>query len=103
MYKQLLGLLIQEFSNFELRSLAPVGGSTLWDGLLSYCPLLSFLRYSFNPLLVGAGSAAADSTELQYVHSPRYVACVVAEIINYEHLRPWGLYFEPLEYICTRK
>ena len=94
------GLVLEAIAQINLRSLSPVGGSVVWDGLLSHCPLLAFLRYAFNPLVVSTG-AVGDNIE--YVNSPKFVACVALEFFNYEYLLPAGIFMEPLNHICSRK
>ena len=93
------GLIVESIPQINLKSLAPIGGSRLWDGLLSHCPLLSFLRYAFNPLVVSTG-AVGDN--IQYVNSPKFIACVSLEHLNYHYLLPAGLFLEPLNHICSR-
>ena len=84
----------------SLRSLSPIGGSAVWDGVLSHCPLLVFLRYAFNPLVVSTG---AVDDKIEYVNSPKFVVCVILEYLNYQYLLPAGLFLEPLNHICSRK
>ena len=48
------GLLAQRLHWVKHRSLAPIGGKS-WDTFFSHCPFFDVLRYSFNPITVGAG------------------------------------------------
>merc|ERR1712029_579278 len=52
----LTGVIPDKCPDIKLTSLAPIGGSLMWDKVFSYCPILSFLRYSFNPIIVRGGS-----------------------------------------------
>ena len=81
------------------RSLAPPGGRA-WDSFFSHCPFFDVLRYSFNPIAVGAGSS--DAPELQYVGSPHFLACVFLEYLQYQNLLPLGLQWAFTEGFCSR-
>ena len=93
------GLIVERIPHITLKSLAPLGGSWLWDGALSHCPMLSFLRYAFNPMVVSTG-AVGDS--IQYVNSPWFFLCISLEHLNYHYLLPLGLFLQPLNQICSR-
>ena len=93
------GLLRKRLPWLHLRSLTPIGGKT-WDGLLSHCPFLSFLRMTFNPLILNAGSA--DNENLQYVWSIRFVLCVFAEYVIFEYLPSLGSVFKSQLEHCKR-
>ena len=93
------GWLAEKLPWLHLRSLSPIGGKA-WDSFFSHCSLLGLIRFSFNPLAIGAGSA--DSPDLQYVNSPRFVLCVIAEFAVYEYLRPMGITYDIIWDGCTR-
>jgi len=93
------GLLAERLPWIKHRSLTPVGGQ-VWDSFLSHCPVLDVLRYSFNPLAVGAGSG--DAPELQYVKSPHFILCVFAEYARYQYFRPLGLDIDFTGGLCNR-
>ena len=93
------GWLAERLPWVSLRSLTPLGGDA-WDTFFSHCSLLGLIRFSFNPLALGAGSA--DSPGLQYVNSPRFVLCVMAEFLVYEYLRPLGLTWDIIWEGCRR-
>jgi len=93
------GWLAERISWLKLSSLTPLGG-TAWDSFFSHCPVLGLLRFTFNPLALGAGSA--DSPELQYVNSPRFVFCVMAEFVAYDWLRPMGITWDVVWDGCRR-
>ena len=95
-----LGLVAERIPEISLKSLSPVGGSKLWDGVLSHCTLAAFLRYAFNPMVIGGG-AVGDS--IQYVNSPKFFFCISIEHFNYHYLLPTGLFIEALNHVCTRK
>ena len=90
-----VGVIPERFPEIELISLSPIGGSLLWDGLFSYCPILSFLRYSFNPITVNGGS-----TDMQYVNKIEFTICVLLEHLNYLHLKASNIFAESLKNIC---
>ena len=94
------GWLAERLPWLSLRSLTPVGGHA-WDSYFSHCSLLGLLRFSFNPLALGAGSA--DSPGLQYVNSPRFVFCVMAEFAAYDYLRPLGVTWDVVWDGCKRE
>ena len=97
----------EQVPNIQLKSLCPLGGEWLWDGLLSHCYMFGALRLAFNPILTGSGSAVsvsdAEDTNVQYVNSPKFVFCVGIELFNYHYLKPYGLFIEALNHICSRK
>jgi hypothetical protein len=93
------GWLAERLPWVRLRSLTPIGGDA-WDNIFSHCSLLGLFRFSFNPIALGAGSA--DSPDLQYVNSPRFVLCVMAEFLVYEHLRPLGITWDIIWDGCKR-
>ena len=92
------GFLAERLPWVTLRSLSPVGGD-MWDNFFSHCPFLTLLRYSWNPLALGAGSAESD---LQYVNSPRYVFCISAEFVLYQYLHPLGFTWDIIWDGCRR-
>ena len=95
------GLLAQRLPWVKHRSLAPVGGAA-WDAFLSHCPFFDVLRYSFNPLAVGAGSS--DSPDLQYVGSPHFLICVFSEYLRYQYLAPLlDLHWDFTAGFCNRQ
>ena len=94
-----VGLLVERIPHIQLKSLAPVISSHIWDGFLSYCPFLCFTRFCINPLVLGAGSANDD---IQYVHNPTFFACITIEHVNSRYLKPVGLFINIFNKICTR-
>ena len=100
--------MIPEHLNIQVKSLCPLlGGEWLWDGLLSQCFLFGALRHAFNPILTGSGSGVSVTGEedknVQYVNSPKFVFCVAIELFNYHYLKPYGLFIEVLNHICSRQ
>ena len=93
------GLLAQRLSWVKHRSLAPIGGRS-WDSFFSHCPFFDVLRYSFNPIAVGAGSS--DSPELQYDRSPHFLFCVFSEYMRYQYLLPVGMTWDFTQGFCSR-
>ena len=93
------GWLAERLSGVSLRSLTPIGGRAL-DSFFSHCSILGLIRFSFNPLAIGAGSA--DSPDLQYVETPRFVLCVIAEFAVYDYLRPLGVTWDVIWEGCRR-
>ena len=93
------GILAERLPWVKHRSLAPLGGQA-WDSFFSHCPFFDVLRYSFNPLAVGAGSG--DSPELQYVRSPHFILCVFAEYVRYQYFLPVGLHMDFTGGFCSR-
>ena len=95
----LTGLLAHGLPWVRRRSLAPLGG-TAWDGFFSYFPFFDVLRYSFNPIAVGAGSS--DAPDLQYVGSPHFSGCVFSEYLQYQYFLPLKLAWDFTEGFCSR-
>lgn len=93
-------MVLEHIKDVKLKSLCPLFGEYLWDGYLNYCFLFGFLRYSFNPIILASGS---KDTDLQYVNSPTFIICAALELLNYEYLKPAGLYVEYLNQICSRR
>ena len=91
-----LGFVASTHPKIKLQSMSPLGGSFLWENFFGCCPVLSFLRFVFNPILTGGGSA-----EIQYVNNPKFVFCVMLEHINYLFLKPINL-FQKSWNVCTR-
>ena len=94
-----LGLVRESIPGVTLKSLNPIGGETVWDEFLTYCPLFAFLRYAFNPLVIGSGSAGES---IQYNNNPYFFFCISIEHFNYHYLKPAGLFIEYLNHICIR-
>ena len=93
------GLIAEQIPKIHHKSLAPLGGSTMWDGIFSFCPLFGFLRFAFNPMLLGSGEV---ESEVSYSNSPTFFLCISLEHLNYHYLLPAGLFIESLNYICSR-
>merc|ERR1711973_106636 len=93
----LTGYLREEYPDIKLMSMAPVGGTFLWENFLTFCPVLSFLRVVFNPILLRSGSP-----ELQYVNNPKFVFCVFQEYVNYFYLKPLDMFQESWKIYCSR-
>ena len=93
------GLIAEQIPKIHHKSLAPLGGSTMWDGIFSFCPLFGFLRFAFNPMLLGSGEV---ESEVSYSNSPSFFLCISLEHLNYHYLLPAGLFIESLNYICSR-
>ena len=93
------GLVAEQIPGIRHKSLSPLGGSWMWDGVLSHCPLFGFLRYAFNPMILGSGEVGSD---ISYVNSPSFFLCISLEHLNYHYLLPAGLFMESLNYICSR-
>ena len=93
------GLIAEQIPKIHHKSLAPLGGSTVWDGIFSFCPLFGFLRFAFNPMLLGSGEV---ESEVSYSNSPSFFLCISLEHLNYHYLLPAGLFIESLNYICSR-
>merc|ERR1712198_664360 len=67
------GLVRESIPGVTLKSLNPIGGEKVWDEFLTYCPLFAFLRYAFNPLVIGSGSAGES---IQYNNNPYFFFCI---------------------------
>ena len=93
------GLIAEQIPKLHRKSLAPLGGSSLWDGIISFCPLFGFLRFAFNPMLLGSGEV---ESEVSYSNSPSFFLCISLEHLNYHYLLPAGFFIESLNYICSR-
>ena len=93
------GLIAEQIPKLHRKSLAPLGGSSLWDGIISFCPLFGFLRFAFNPMLLGSGEV---ESEVSYSNSPAFFLCISLEHLNYHYLLPAGFFIESLNYICSR-
>ena len=97
--RNIAGLVAEQIPGIRHKSLSPLGGSWMWDGVLSHCPLFGFLRYAFNPMILGSGEVGSD---ISYVNSPSFFLCISLEHLNYHYLLPAGLFIESLNYICSR-
>ena len=93
------GLIAEQIPKINHKSLAGLGGSKLWDGVINFCPLFGFLRFAFNPMLLGSGEVESD---VSYSNSPTFFLCISLEHLNYHYLLPAGLFVESLNYICSR-
>ena len=100
------GLVAEQIPGIRHKSLSPLGGSWMWDGVLSHCPLFGFLRWAFNPMILGSGEAVEiddrSGSDISYVNSPSFFLCISLEHLNYHYLLPAGLFIESLNYICSR-
>ena len=96
------GLVAERIPVITHRSLSPLLGSKIWDGVLTHCPLVAALRYAFNPMVLGGGEAVGDDT-IQYFNNPYFFFCISLEHLNYHILLPVGLFVESFNHICSRK
>lgn len=101
------GLVAERIPEISHRSLSPFLGNTIWDGVLTHCPLFSAVKHLFNPMVLGGGEAngvgeAVQGDTIEYFHSPYFFLCISIEHLNYQMLRPYGLFMESLNHICSR-